>query len=526
MHLSALVAAADGGLVPISSLGPDPSVHSVITTDLLDPGRYLHGGELVLTGLAWWRPGKPARSRAFVTVLATAGTAALAAGEAAFGWVPEDLVDACVRAGLPILRVPVAYSFAAITELATRQLSGDENLVAVLTRHRTLVAAVAAREAGGTGLSTVLDLVARELGAACWVLSPTGRVVAGSSAEPAPDERTRRSLAKQRLLAPFLPRTVTRSGRTVTLFGPDGPRSTTWFLVITTDHSGWTPARQALVDELVSLVGLELDLSRRRPEAETQLAQALAGSSPSDVEQSVRRLGWHPDKPAVVVVGTGSAAGGVLAEVFAGDDRTVWADAGPQAIALVPAQDPAPLVERIRAVVSLLAPGLGQEPLRIGVSDAVTGGAGLLGASAEARAAADSGAVGAGPHTVAGPDRLSNHALLLAAVPVPLRDSYRRRVLGPLLDHDREHRTDLITTLTAYLACSGSWSRCAAELHLHVNTVRYRIERIEAMTGRDLRRLDDQTDLLLALRLPAAPTPFPPLEDPPNQGPDLRTRRP
>ena len=58
-----------------------------------------------------------------------------------------------------------------------------------------------------------------------------------------------------------------------------------------------------------------------------------------------------------------------------------------------------------------------------------------------------------------------------------------------------------LATLAAYLACSGSWSRCADTMHLHVNTVRYRIERIEAMTGRDLRRLDDQVDLLLALRL-------------------------
>jgi DNA-binding PucR family transcriptional regulator len=38
-------------------------------------------------------------------------------------------------------------------------------------------------------------------------------------------------------------------------------------------------------------------------------------------------------------------------------------------------------------------------------------------------------------------------------------------------------------------------------MHLHVNTVRYRIERIEALTGRDLRRLADQADLLLALQL-------------------------
>jgi DNA-binding PucR family transcriptional regulator len=107
-----------------------------------------------------------------------------------------------------------------------------------------------------------------------------------------------------------------------------------------------------------------------------------------------------------------------------------------------------------------------------------------------------------GPRTVGGPDRLASHALLLAAVPAALRRAYRARVLGPLLEHDRRHRSDLIGTLTVYLDCSGSWSACAARMHVHVNTLRYRIERIEALTGRNLRRLADQTDLLLALRLP------------------------
>jgi DNA-binding PucR family transcriptional regulator len=37
-------------------------------------------------------------------------------------------------------------------------------------------------------------------------------------------------------------------------------------------------------------------------------------------------------------------------------------------------------------------------------------------------------------------------------------------------------------------------------LHLHVNTVRYRVERIEELTGRDLSRLEDRVDVFLALR--------------------------
>src|SRR5215472_12719364 len=92
----------------------DRTIDGVYTTDLLDPRRYLTGGEIVLTGLMWRRA--PADSEAFVATLTAAGAMALAAGDAALGSVPGDLVAACRRHGLPLLEVPVDVSFAAITE--------------------------------------------------------------------------------------------------------------------------------------------------------------------------------------------------------------------------------------------------------------------------------------------------------------------------------------------------------------------------------------------------------------------------
>ena len=92
----------------------DRPVDGVFTTDLLDPRRYLTGGEIVLTGLMWRRA--PADSESFVAALTAAGAVALAAGDAALGSVPDDLVVACRRHGLPLFEVPVDVSFAAITE--------------------------------------------------------------------------------------------------------------------------------------------------------------------------------------------------------------------------------------------------------------------------------------------------------------------------------------------------------------------------------------------------------------------------
>src|SRR3954447_4473879 len=81
----------------------DRTVRGVMTTDLRDPSRYLSGGELVLTGLAWRR--EPEDSERFVRILASAGVAGLGAGEAELGAIPDDLVQACARHRLPLFSV-------------------------------------------------------------------------------------------------------------------------------------------------------------------------------------------------------------------------------------------------------------------------------------------------------------------------------------------------------------------------------------------------------------------------------------
>ena len=105
----------------------------------------------------------------------------------------------------------------------------------------------------------------------------------------------------------------------------------------------------------------------------------------------------------------------------------------------------------------------------------------------------------AGPDAGAEPES-PLHELLLASVPAPVLRSFRDRLLGPLQQYDDRHNAELTSTLRSFLACDGSWSACASQLYVHVNTVRYRISRIEALTGRDLSALADRVDFFLALR--------------------------
>ncbi|GAA4819398.1 helix-turn-helix domain-containing protein [Nocardioides caeni] len=72
-------------------------------------------------------------------------------------------------------------------------------------------------------------------------------------------------------------------------------------------------------------------------------------------------------------------------------------------------------------------------------------------------------------------------------------------VLAPVLAMAPEDRAVIVDTARAWLAAGGSTSAAARELHVHRNTVRYRIRRLEEVTGRDLARPVDAAELYVAL---------------------------
>jgi DNA-binding PucR family transcriptional regulator len=146
-----------------------------------------------------------------------------------------------------------------------------------------------------------------------------------------------------------------------------------------------------------------------------------------------------------------------------------------------------------------LEPGVRSACLAVGVS-AVVAPEALGGALDEARHAQRLAALRGDPVAVVTADEVTSHVLLLAAVPDDVRRTFATRVLGPVLEHDERHGSELLATLRTFLQADGSWSRCAAVLHLHVNSVRYRIARVEALTGLDLSRIEDRVDVFLALR--------------------------
>lgn len=80
-------------------------------------------------------------------------------------------------------------------------------------------------------------------------------------------------------------------------------------------------------------------------------------------------------------------------------------------------------------------------------------------------------------------------------------DGFVTATLGPLLEYDSRRGTQLVRTLRAYFDCGGSLTRAKEELHVHVNTVVQRLDRVQALLGAGWNAPEQALELQLALRL-------------------------
>jgi hypothetical protein len=233
-------------------------------------------------------------------------------------------------------------------------------------------------------------------------------------------------------------------------------------------------------------------------EAETPVPIAVFGSPPAAADEREDEGGdpWSGAPYAVAL-----SVDPLLPASDAGADAEA---ASASATSAAPTAAPGPAASAtattLRARLAALSPGLGRGRVAVGLSDRFTQAADLAGAIEEARLAMRLAMRRPGRLELTEHDELASHLVLLAHVPDELRRGYRDRLLGPLRAYDTRHHSQLEETLDRFLGCSASWSRCAHEMHIHVNTLRYRIEKINQLTGRDLARLDHQVDFYLALR--------------------------
>ncbi|MFD7326117.1 helix-turn-helix domain-containing protein [Streptomyces sp. NPDC059875] len=488
-------------------------IGGVTATDLEDPTRFLQPGEIVLSGLVWWSPDDgPAKTDRFVSALRAAGAVALLAGEETHGEVPKALADACRTHRIALLAVPAHTSFRAITEAVYLRQWGElsrrpsdlyalpENVRGELRRELD----------GGATAGALLDSAFAHLGAPpCYLLTSSGRTVARTGgAADLPAQR-----ASERL----------RGAHGTTLrIESDDTVFDAWHLHL--PDEGQVPPR--VLHEIAELLGRQRRRDDRRRSARGRAQQELVDLvdvphgdvpqgdlSPGDVnglEHALSSCGLADKGPYTVVIASsapveeGAGSRAALAEAlnhlpsasFAVGERPCG-----RAIAVVAQDGDDGVRARLGEVWPLIHACRPDSALYAGVSEPVAAPAELPAAVGQARYALAAAARTAGPgsaHITAVGD-LAGLRSLLAGVPADVRAVFRDTVLGPLLDEARSSNGMLLETLEVFLAHNCSWARTAEALHLHVNTVHYRVQRIESLTGRDLSRLDHKLDLRAAL---------------------------
>jgi purine catabolism regulator len=215
--------------------------------------------------------------------------------------------------------------------------------------------------------------------------------------------------------------------------------------------------------------------ARLRPFGIGEVAAVLAfrPPDPSAAAGPVERLLARERVPALVAV-----RGGLLCAVVDGE-RT----------------EPRELALRIRAE---LAPRFGEVPAAASRPAATHS---LRMTFHEARCALEAVRLrnGDAPE-VASYEDLGAFQLLLSLQDDDALSSYCRSVLGPIEEGEGDYGDELVRSLDVFIEHNGHWEKAAAALFCHRHTLRYRIRRVEQLTGRDFSTARDRIEFWLALR--------------------------
>ncbi|WP_043440388.1 PucR family transcriptional regulator [Arthrobacter sp. L77] len=463
---------------------PAQPIQWVAVTELEDPRPFLNGAEVVLTTGVRLKTG--AAQRAFVRRAHDAGALAIGFGVGlTHRRIPAALLAEADAVGLPAFRVPYEVPFIAIGKRVADALSADHyaGLEDLLEGHAVLASALL----GPGGLAALLGELARMLGTdvalfqygAC-IARALGRAARspdgpGVAAAPRADAGDPDPVTWHRLPVA----TGLKDRCTLAIAEPYG--------------------RTAVVDYAQSLISVELtNQARNRTGARAasgQLLEDVVRGSLGGAEAAARLAGSGIDttlRHSVLIVDVASGQRRALRTLPLPDGWNGGATGlvDERLVLVLPAgamPDPAGLGRYLHGA------GL---TARIGVGGSYAQPSGLRWSYFEAREALQRGQ----PLNIA--DRLSLTSLLMASADVPLAD-LAAETLRPLEAFDSAHGAGLLTTLQRYLDLDGSVAAVAADLDLHRNTIRYRLQQVVALTGYDPAVTADRVHLYLALRVRA-----------------------
>jgi purine catabolism regulator len=506
----------------------DAPVRWVHISEERDPTPWLSGGELLLcTGMGLE---EAEDQRAFVARLADHGIAGLGFGvEVNHPTIPHALLKAARERSFPVFEVPHEMPFIAVTERAFTTLVNENYAVlrrSIAAQERLQRIVLAER-----GLEAIASTLASLLGAAVLIFDGRGQPLANRAFRLAVDDPAIEALsaelnahARAGLAEVFAPDDPELAGRALAL--PVGAASEpgrrpsavpqAW-LVAVKDGGTLDEFDRLLLHQAVTIVALELLRRRVAGTTERRLAgdvlNQLAGGElrGGELARRLEPFGLHRRVAALAM--TSAAPGERLEDALDAALRGesvagLVARTGALSCALVPGYPPDELFELGQRVLARVVEALGADAaVRIGAGRAVEAGE-TRRAYHEARWALEARGLGGGggasgdatTTTVATYRDLGSFQLLLSLQDSDALRLYCDSLLGPLEDGEGSYGGELLRSLEAFIECNGQWEAAARQLFCHRHTLRYRVRRIEELTGRDLSSARDRIEFWLALR--------------------------
>ncbi|MBA2522825.1 MAG: PucR family transcriptional regulator [Solirubrobacterales bacterium] len=489
-------------------------------SELEDPTPFLSGGELLLTtGINLT---SASRQRDFVRLLAGKDAAGLGFGTGFdHAELPEALVEEAEARDLPLFEVPYEMPFIALTEKAFTTLVNEQ--FSVLERGIEVHALLEGLVLAERGLGSIMRAIAEAVGGAALLLDDRGREQARHPQERGLSqaavsairaEVSERSAAGRQAM--FVAEQGSLAGRAVAVPVPVGGPGSRGHWLVAARRSGQIGDLERLVARQAAMV-VALELMRERSVRETErrlagdvLAEALGGKLGADdlrgrlhpfgidgrVAVLLFELEPDPDDPELLTSALRAAGVPALVAVNAAAGR-------PLLCAVVdPAErDPVDLAREGLAALAGVAENGDKGRVVRAAASRTTPVATLRRGFHEARCALEATAMANGnAPAVASHRDLGAFTLLLSLQDDEALRTYSENLLAPISEGEGEYGPELLRSLEAFIERNGQWERAARDLYCHRHTLRYRIRRIEELTGRDLNRAQDRIELWLALR--------------------------
>jgi purine catabolism regulator len=308
----------------------------------------------------------------------------------------------------------------------------------------------------------------------------------------------------------FAPEHAELAGRALALpvgaAGRDRPQA---WVVAVSDSGALREFERLLLQQAVTVVALELMRRRVMLETERRLAgdlleEAFSGDLEGrELATRLRPFGVDGDAAVLLfAVSEAKAAQPILERTLtdAGVGAVVAAQEGRLcAVADAAAMEPVVLAEKARQALGEQFTGVRAAVSRPGPVSS------LRRCFQEARCALELSALSNGTDGGANEGVASYRDLGAFQFLLSLHDDdalrvYCDGVLGPLEDGENGYGGELLRSLEAFLEHNGHWEKAARQLYCHRHTLRYRIRRVEELTGRDLSRARDRIEFWLALR--------------------------